>query len=254
MPRSPRKQSEGDVYHVYARGVGRQLIYENDADRVFFLRKLQEQLAESQGTLFAWVLMGNHFHLMVKMPLGTLSTFMKNLQAVYAQHYNKKYEHVGHLFQGRFGSQPITSDEQLMACVRYIHRNPIGANLSKTCDYKWSSYRGYLKGAAVTSTDFVLSLFGGVEPFVRFHQSPDDGRFSFIDVDDVENSISSARSSDERADWEATKLLGEGWRESLVQSSKIERNAKLRVLKDAGLSVRQIERLTGIGRNIISRA
>jgi len=247
MPRSPRKNSEGDIYHVYARGVGRQIIFEDDTDRTCFLSMLKKQLDESNGKLLAWVLMGNHFHLLVNIPLDVLPSFMRDLQAPYATYFNKRHGHDGHIFKGRFGSQAITSDEQLVACVRYIHRNPVAGGLCETCDYRWSSYRSYLRKASVTDAALVLDLFGGIEQFVEFHDAEDNGKFSFIDVEDGD-------AGDSRANKLACALLGEDWRNTLPNLSKPNRDSALRQLKEAGISIRQIERLTGIGRNIISRA
>ena len=253
MPRAQREVSEGDVYHVFARGIGRQLIFEDDMDRKRFLKTMGELLHDCNGRLLAWVLMGNHFHLLLGMPLDDLSDFMRDLLRTYAQYFNKRHGREGHLFQGRFGSQPITSDEQLMACVRYIHRNPFEGGICKTLDYKWSSYRGYLQGAAVTSTDFMLELFDGTSSFVEFHKAWDDNRFEFNDVD--EPACGEAKGlTDSQANETAVSLLGANWREKLPGLSKTERNAQLRQLKENGLSVRQIERFTGLGRNIIQRA
>ena len=253
MPRSSRKRSEGDIYHVYARGIGRHLLFEDDKDRTFFLDALKRGLSCSNGKLLAWALMGNHFHLLVNMPFDVLSPFMQNLEATYAVHFNKRHDHDGHVFKGRFGSQPITSDEQLMACVRYIHRNPVEGGLCKTCNYKWSSYRGYLKGAAVTDTAFALDVFDGIESFISFHRSWDDKKYTFIDIDN-EPGPQAKIPTDERAIEVGAALLGAEWRETLVGLPKPERDVSLRKLKEAGLTVRQIERLTGIGRNIIARA
>ena len=254
MSRTPRKQSEANIYHVFARGSGRMLIFEDDEDRIFFLNALGALLVDFEGSLLAWTLMGNHFHMLIRMPLDALSRLMKRLLTAYAQRFNKRHGHVGHVFQGRFGSQPIESDEQLMACVRYIHRNPVESRICKTCDYKWSSYRGYIQGAAVTDTAFVLEVFGGVEPFIRFHQSWDDGRYEFIDVDKPVLKGYAKRLSDAQANDLAVSLLSEGWREKLPSLPKPERDECLRKLKEAGLSALQIERLTGIGRNIINRS
>ena len=252
MPRAPRKQSEADIYHVFSRGVGRQFIFEEDADNVFFLNALGKLLSEYKGRLLAWALMGNHFHLLLQMPLQDLSKLMKRLQGSYAQYFNRRYDRVGCLFQGRFGSQPIESDEQLMACVRYIHRNPMESHLCETCDYQWNSYRGYLVGAAVTDTEFVLSVFGGIDQFVEFHKSWDDDGFSFLDIGGQSSDAKACRMTDHQADEVARSLLGKDWRERIADLGKCERNEWLRTLKRAGLSVRQIERMTGIGRGIIA--
>lgn len=254
MARKPRKQSESNIYHVFSRGAGHQLIFEDDRDRIFFLNTLGNLLIDSKCSLLAWALMGNHFHLLLHMQLDALSDCMRRLQSIYAQYYNRRYDHVGHLFQGRFGSQPIDGDEQLIECVRYIHKNPVKAGISNSCDYKWSSYRGYIQGATVTDTNLVLEMIGGTEPFIELHQSEDDARFSFIDVDNPTATSRTKRLSDDKAKELAEAILGAGWEHELPNCQKAARDARLSQLKEAGLSVLQIERLTGIGRNIINRA
>lgn len=100
MSRTPRKLSEGNVYHIFARGVGRLQILEDDEDNAFFLGLLGRFTFSGDCDLLAYCLMGNHFHLLVKMEMRRLSEEMKRLEVSYAQHFNEKYERTGTLFQG----------------------------------------------------------------------------------------------------------------------------------------------------------
>lgn len=125
-------------------------------------------------TLFAYCLMGNHFHLLVKMDLESLSEAMRRLEISYAQYSNEKYEREGALFQGRFGSEPISSDEQLLAAVRYLHCNPAKAGISSFDTFEWSSYREYAKDTDIVDTSLVLEMLGGVSQLKKFHNRESD--------------------------------------------------------------------------------
>lgn len=172
MSRTPRKLSESNVYHIFARGVGRLQILEDDEDNAFFLGLLGRFTFSGDCDLLAYCLMGNHFHLLVKMEMRRLSEEMKRLEVSYAQHFNEKYERTGTLFQGRFGSEPIDSDEQLLAALRYIHLNPQKAGIAPFDDYEWSSYQEYMgrAKAELASTSLALEMVGGTDYFEKFHR------------------------------------------------------------------------------------
>lgn len=249
MVRSARKRAESEVYHVMTRGVGRQVIFEDDADRLFYLAVLSEELASHDGELLAWCLMDNHVHLLVRMRLEELSELMRALGSAYASFFNRRHDRVGHLFQDRFRSEPVESEAYLLTVVRYIHQNPVAAGLAPSCEYRWSSYRAYLGlpcEGVPTECDAVLSMLGGVDGFVDFHRALDDDA-ACIDVE--ERGVVSA----ERAREIAGVALGGVRVEEVFSLPRPERNRALRALRDARLSVRQIERLTGVSRGVISR-
>lgn len=186
MVRSARKRAESEVYHVMTRGVGRQVIFEDDADRRFYLAVLTEELASHDGELLAWSLMDNHVHLLVRMRLEELSELMRALGSAYASFFNRRHDRVGHLFQDRFRSEPVESEAYLLTVVRYIHQNPVAAGLAPSCEYRWSSYRAYLGlpcEGVPTECDTVFSMLGGVDGFVGFHRALDDDA-ACIDVEE----------------------------------------------------------------------
>ena len=131
------------------RGVDRQPVFFNDADRLDFGRQLAWIHESTGGTVLAYCLMGNHYHLLLDMPDGTLSEAMHHLGSVYTRHVNDRLGRDGPLFRGRFHSIPVEDDAYLLTAVRYIHRNPIGLpGVSGPADHRWSSYRTYLGSAA----------------------------------------------------------------------------------------------------------
>ena len=249
MPRHARQKCESSVYHVIARGTSRQIIFENDDDRAFFMAHATSRLDESNGMLFAWCLMDNHVHLLLKMPMEALSQFMHALLTDYAGYFNRVHGRTGPLFDGRFRSEPVDSDEYLMTVVRYIHRNPSKAGLTNSLSFPWSSYDEYVNGkAGWTDTQFVLAVFGGKSEFRQFHKV--DANDRCLDVpDETEKSF-----SDAEALQVANELLGEGVVGILKSYPRYDRDAAVVALKDSGLSTRRIQRLTSLSLGTISKA
>lgn len=256
MARTARRRAESDIYHVVARGVGRQIIFEDDVDRCRFLSLLRERLADTEGMLLAWCLMDNHFHLLLHMPLEELSKTMRSLQTAYALFFNRRHDRVGHLFQDRFKSEPVEDEAYLLTVVRYIHRNPVKAGLSETCRFRWSSYNAYLgfpDESASTDCELVLSLFENVENFVRFHLEKGEGENGRVEQRCLDADDAPRPSKDERTLAAARAVLGEVRPEKVAALPKAERDEAIRRLRGARFSIRQIERITGVSRGIVSR-
>ncbi len=174
MARPLRIQYENAYYHVTCRGNSGQEIFSTDEDRSRFLDLLERSHDIYQTEVLAFVLMSNHFHLFVKTPLGNLQEFMRHFNICYTSYYNWKQDRRGHLYQGRYKSFLVDSDNYLQEVSRYIHLNPIRVSLrsSMTLDekkrylrnYAWSSYRGYLsegRRREFLKAEEVLAYFGG---------------------------------------------------------------------------------------------
>ena len=258
-----RQESESGFYHLFARGVGRMLLFEDDIDRRRFLAMLFRYGAQSPE-VHAWCLMPNHYHLLVRGGLEEISMLMARTNTRYAMHFNERHGHVGHVFQGRYGCQPIGSERQLLATIRYIHRNPPEGGICTSCDYPWSSYSMYLRlirGSESSALPehvsperaMVLERLPNTEAFVAFHADKDDqDGFGFLDDGSPPLRSKTHPMPDEAAIRVAAGILGDEWRLTLPQLSQEQRDAALRQLRTAGLSIRQIERLTGIGRRIVA--
>ena len=244
MATAPRSHSESDIYHVTTRGVGKQILFEDDRDRIKFGAFLRKCLEKYDGSLYAWCFMQNHVHLLPRFKSFDLPAFMRQLLSEYAHYYNKRHDHVGHVFQSRYGSVPINDDDQLLTVVRYIHQNPKDMGFPRPGDYKWSSYREYGKQKSFTKTDLIEEALG---TFAEFEQ--------FMSIEEEQNEeYEPIRKSNDEAHDIVLMVLGADSGTVLQKYGKEERNEVLRVLKKQGLSIRQIERLTGIGRSIIQRA
>lgn len=153
MARMLRCQFEGAIYHVMSRGVNRCRIFTSDADRLTFRNKLRESVETHDIKLYAYVLMPNHYHLLLMTPLGNLSRFMHQFGTSYTAYFNVRHRRCGALFGGRFKALLVEGDAYLLKLVRYLHLNPVQtkamkeANLSARLDvlekYPWSSHRSY---------------------------------------------------------------------------------------------------------------
>ena len=246
-----RELSEGNVYHVVVRGVGRQLIFEDEADRKRFLDMVGRQRGKTGCEVLAWCLMENHVHLLLRAGMEEVSAFMQGLSIGYSKYFNRKYGRTGHLFQGRFASEAVDADEYLVAVVCYIHRNPVNAGFVKACgDYRWSSYNAYVRHPDAPGRGFVLEVFGGLRAFEEAHLVEDD----YVCVIEDADARPAVRMGDDEALRVACAVAGNVPLHELRALRKPERDGHLREMKQRGLSVRQIERITGIGRGIVARA
>jgi REP element-mobilizing transposase RayT len=155
MARPLRFQYAGASYHVMARGDGGKAVFEEDKDRFDFLDRLG-RVGESHGwRVHAWVLMGNHFHLLVETPEPNLVTGMKTLLGGFSQAWNRRRKRMGHVFQGRYKSVPVSGEEcdawYFRIVADYIHLNPAraglaGGNRGTLASYRWSSVASYAGG------------------------------------------------------------------------------------------------------------
>ena len=129
MPRKARLDAPGALHHIMVRGIERRKIFRDDSDRDDFLKRLGGILRESQTPCFAWALMPNHFHLLLRTGLTPLSNVMRRLLTGYAVTFNLRHRRSGHLFQNRYKSILCQEDTYLLELVRYIHLNPLRAKL-----------------------------------------------------------------------------------------------------------------------------
>jgi putative transposase len=144
MPRRSRLDLPGLVYHVIARGIERRPIFINDADRQVFLNRLGEILNEMPTPVYAFVLMPNHFHLLLRRSNFPLATIMRRLLTSYALYFNTRNNRAGHLFQNRYKAIICQEEPYFLQLIRYIHLNPVRANPSLCVDQlQHSAFSGH---------------------------------------------------------------------------------------------------------------
>lgn len=252
MARRAREISPTGYYHVIQRGVGKQILFEDERDYNRYLRKLRESKEHYQVSVVAYCLMSNHVHLLLHSEdIAAISRMMRVLGASYASFYNIKYDHTGHVFQDRYLSNPIRDEEHLFTCIRYIHNNPVRAGIDTREHYKWSSYQNYIFNSEFTDTDNILSLTGGVLGFISMSTMTDE---EHLDVDTQGFVLQGVTLRDcQRI---INDELGFEFNNGFVlkKLAKAERDRVLRRLRREGYSLKQIELLTGISKRIIQRA
>jgi len=192
MSREARKLSSTKIYHVMVRGNRRQDIFLEDEDRLKFIEILKRKKQKGEYELYAFCLMNNHVHLLIKEKNEQLSQIMKRVNISYVNYFNQKYKLIGHLFQGRFKSEPIEDENYLLAVLSYIHHNPLNAFIINNLeDYPWSSYCLYINKlshpAFLIESGNILSLFSpdkdkAIDLFIQYHCQNKQERSDIIEL------------------------------------------------------------------------
>lgn len=165
MARPLRIEYPGAFYHVTSRGNEQKDVFKSKRDREQFLSYLESAVTRYGAVIHAYCLMSNHYHLLLESPGGNLSQIMRHINGAYTTYYNVKRKRAGHLFQGRYKAILIEADEYALELSRYIHLNPVRANMvARPEEYQWSSYRimtGMDSRPSWFKTDFILGYFTG---------------------------------------------------------------------------------------------
>lgn len=257
MPRQQRVLSETGIYHVMMRGNERKNLFQGEEDKQRFLETLFGKKEEAGFSVYAYCLMDNHIHLLIKEGRESLATTMKRINTSYAYYFNQKYNRVGHLFQGRFKSEPVEDDRYLMAVARYIHNNPVKAGMVDRLEqYRWSSYRSYLAPDKAESrnvdTELILSFISlnhqeAVHEFICFSMETDQNNFL-----DINNEVAWTL---EDGKLFLAEYLNKEWPGSSLEKLMLNpetRNEIVAYLRgETNLSVRKIAGLLGINRGSV---
>lgn len=248
MPRKARLVSRSGIYHILLRGINRQVIFEDDEDFGVFLGVLAKYKMEFSCQIYAYCLMENHIHLLMKIPSNDLQHFMRKVGTKYVYWYNWKYDRVGGLFQDRYKSEPVENEAYFRTVFRYIHQNPVKAGICKTAaTYQQSSCKDYINPNPnqITDTSFTISMLGD-DLFHESHNICNEDKCLELKV--------LKRINDDEAKWIIRNVCG-CCNASEFQALQVStRNQYLKELKSNGLSIKQIERLTGINRGLVQKA
>ena len=190
--------------------------------------------------------MSNHVHLLLKVEKEDIDLIIKRIASSYVYWYNWKYKRNGHLFQDSFKIEAVEDDSYFLTVVRYIHQNPLKAGVCKSIDgYNFSSYNEYVKKADLVDTDFCLGIIDK-EQFVEFNNEYNEDDCLEIEKDNFRLTDDEAR--------EIIFKISKCRTINQFQNLKIDKRDKyLKLLRNNGLSIRQISRLTGIGFNIVRK-
>jgi len=239
------------------RGINRYDIFHDEEDYQRFLETLLRIKGSNNYEIYAYCLMTNHVHLILHEKKDEISRTMKRIGISYAWWYNWKYGRVGHLFQDRFMSESIKDDNQLLNVLRYIHNNPVKAELVMEAEeYKWSSCRIYYGAKeypiGLTDTDFIFGLLSSnktsaINILKKYTKEENQDKFYDYEV--------KIRKSDEELRVEILAILN-GEPVAMLQTiDKKKRNEILKKIKEIqGTTQRQISRITRINQSIISQS
>ena len=182
MPRTVRRLSENNLYHIVIKGNNSEDLFFNDSDNLFFLKEFKRACIDYDAEIITYCLMRNHVHLLMRFSdNNTMSPLFKSFGASYCYKYNRHHNRTGRLFNSRFYSKPINDDEYLFSVVKYIHYNPVNAGICATPkDYKWSGYNEYYcDGLGFADTGFLKNLLSKNE-FEMLHIRREEDLFSFF--------------------------------------------------------------------------
>ena len=251
MPRQARKQSATGIYHIMVRGINRQRIFEDDEDCVAFVITLLRSKEKIGFALYGYCLMGNHVHLLIK-DQKSLALAMQSVCSSYVYWYNGKYDRIGHLFQERYKSEAVETEDYLLTVLRYIHQNPVKAGITTGVDgYPWSSYHEYIGEQDIVDTDFILGLFAAEEDSAR-------ARFITYMSEMTQDACLDYEEKRRITDEEIIKIIKEQYKIEkgmfhLMDRKKLD--AVLKSLKSInGVTIRQIVRVTGVSKFIVEKA
>jgi REP element-mobilizing transposase RayT len=240
------------------RGANRQEIFHDDEDCFNFLDFLHRYKLKTQVKIYAWCLMSNHVHLLLREGNEDISITMKRLGVSFVLYYNGKYGTSGHLFQDRFKSENVENKRYLLTVVRYIHQNPLKAGVVKQVEeWRWSScghyYGTYDEVRKLLEPEFILQMFSedtilARERFREFNEMVNQDQC-------LDEQVNDRRLTDEEARELIKKLLN-GIEIAKVKSlPRLKRNEILKKTKGIkGLSQRQTARILGVSRTLISKA
>lgn len=246
MPRNAREKSETGIYHVMMRGIDKRNIFVEEDDYKKFLHYIEKAKEKSDFFLFAYCLMTNHIHLLIKEGKEDIGDSIRRISVGYAQYHNRKNGRVGHLFQNRYQSEVVNDDNYLLVVLRYIHQNPLKVGMVKAIgDYKWSSYSDYLNSQrAIVDRDIVMGYFINAEKFIEFHNQ--HSTECCLDYQEKKRYTDDKLRKTIKCIVDIEKLH--------IMENKERDNIIKRIKKETGASIRQLERVLGIGRNIIQKA
>lgn len=262
MARQARKESSTGIFHVMVRGINHQNIFEEPEDYYQFIATLDRMHFhyDDEGTpsgnnctYYAYCLMSNHFHLLIREREENVGETLKRIASSYVYYYNRKYGRDGHLFKERFKSEPVNDMAYFTTLLRYIHQNPVKAGVVEYVrEYEfssWGEYDGSVDSVfQICDTAAVLRRipFEQLNDFVN-EMLPEDVRC--IDIEDPSRS----RPSDDQVWQMIVEMVGVTNSSAFLALEDKPKRMILKELKAKGASHRQLERLTGVGRGLIQK-
>jgi len=256
MPRKPRKLSSTGIYHIILRSVNQHIIFEDDSDYRKFLHILSDSKSKHDIDIYAYCLMDNHIHLLLRSSPNNLPSFFQSFGSKFVRWYNNKYSRSGHLFQDRYHSRAVENKKQYLSTLLYIHNNPVKANICQyPSEYRWSSYNAFY-GAKnpLIDTSFSHEIAGSKDNLLHYFainsDAEDELEYELFadDHHEVAHFV-----SDEKALELFKKVTGLSSASDVCKLGKPTRNQFIRELRQKKLTVNQIARIMDISPSTIKR-
>lgn len=244
MSRQSRTYSESKVYHIMFRGVNFQDLFEENQDYQKLLETILHVKEEMHFQIYAYCFMTNHVHLVLReKELKDISLIMKRILTKYSRWYNIKYGRTGALIANRYKSVPVEIDDYFLNLIRYVHQNPLKSGIVKDLtQYRYCSYNEYINKSLLADTEFVMEMMN-IQEFKEFHAEPEKLDFEVTDR---------KKKTDETLVWEIKKTFSIDCPKQISELDKTQRNNILRELKKK-YPMRQLQRITGVSRGVISK-
>lgn len=249
MPRKAREKSSTGIYHVMFRGINKQRIFKDNEDHEKYIEVIKEYKGACEYEIYAYCLMKNHVHLLMKEGKEDLGIVFRRVGAKYVYWYNKKYERTGHLFQDRYKSESVEDQHYFLTVLRYIHQNPIKAGFVNAIEvFPWSSYAEYIGKNGICDTEFPLRCFSkdkreALALFKEFNKRQND--------DVCLTNETPKPVGDPRALEIIEEIIGVKDPKHIKELEREKRDMSIGILRQRGLSIRQIARLTGVSVGIV---
>lgn len=249
MPRIARTRSASGIYHVMLRGINKQKIFHDVDDCRRFMDTLRRYKPICSYEIFAYCLMPNHIHLLIREGKESIGQALKRISSSYVYWYNIKYKRVGHLFQNRFKSEAVEDEVYFLTVLRYIIQNPMKAGIEKAPGkYPWSSYLSYAGNEDhLTDIGFALEMFSSRADLIGFICRRNEDKV--LDIEDARHGV-----TDDEAKKIFEEATGRDREREFVLLDRSEKVEYIKVLKSRNLTFDQISKLTGIPKTSVRRA
>ncbi len=248
MPRRPRIDIVG-TYHLVNRGVDRRVTFKDHDDFTYFLNLLCAASKIYGIRVHSYVLMSNHYHLLVETTQENLSKYMKHINASYSIYFNKRHKRTGHLWQGRFKSWFVTNEAYLYALIAYIEYNPIKAHMTQTIgEYKYSSsfaFSGKEEAITCLKESIVFEMYNDIKERLEFIAFAHDERV----LDEIKKASNLVVTSIKEKKIDAAKIKSEFHKAKTIQ----ERNHIIVEANRNGVSQHKLATIVGLSQSQINR-
>jgi len=245
MPRQARVRSITGIYHIMPRGIDKRDVFLDNEDKLKFLENIEKAKEKGKFKVLGFCLMDNHIHMLLKED-EEIGISIKRITVGYVGWHNKKYDRTGHLFQNRYLSEPVTSEEYLLTVLRYIHQNPVKAKIAVNAkDYNWSSfghyYLFYNGQETIIEGTLIENYFKTFEEFSRYTNTIND--------DECLETKTVKYTSDDNL----KKIISNKYK--VINLQELILDKKKEIIKDVYIrentSIRQLSRVFGTGKTIV---